>query len=147
MATYPKTLPAGAFKVYLGDGAEPEVFAQPCGFTDKALNMTATATDTVVPPCPPDDDEAAWTERSVTALSAEVTGSGVLAMGGLATWRAWYLSGQSKNIRVEFDSDPDGGYWQGAAILTAFNHTAARGGKAQVSVTMPSDGPWVWVDA
>lgn len=147
----PRTLSFGSFKVYLGDGASPEVFTAPCGFTQKALTIEATVSDTTVPDCD-DPEAAAWTERGVTALSATVTGSGVMAMASVETWREWMLSAASKNVRVEFDDTGanGGGYYQGPAVLQSLGHTVALGSdgnKAQLAVNIVSDGEWTWTDA
>jgi hypothetical protein len=146
----PRTLPFGNFKVYLGDGATPEVFSLPCGFTKESLKISNASSSTVVPDCD-DPMAAAWEERAVSAISAQVSGSGVLAMAALATWRAWALSGQSKNIRVMFDDTGanGGGYFQGAAILSDWSSDAdrtANGGRTQISVTIDNDGEWTWID-
>lgn len=147
----PRTLSFGSFKVYLGDGAAPETFSQPCGFTKKALKITAQSSDTVVPDCD-DPDAAAWTERLVSALSAQVSGNGVMAMDSLGAWRNFMLSAASKNIRVLFDDTGTngGGYFQGPAILTDLSFDVDRkseGGRVQQAVTLDNDGEWVWVDA
>lgn len=146
----PRTLPFGNFKVYLGDGATPENFTVPCGFTKESLKIAAASSSAVVPDCD-DPMAAAWEEKAVSSLSAQVSGSGVLAMAGLATWRTWMLSALSKNVRVMFDDTGanGGGYFQGAAILSDFSSDAdrtANGGRTQISVTIESDGQWTWVD-
>lgn len=147
----PRTLTFSNFKVWIADSASPGVFTAPCGFNQKALNLTAETSDTNVPDC--DDPEApAWTERGVTALSAEVTGQGVMAMGSLEAWREWFLAAESRMVRVEFDDTlaNGGGYYQGLAIVTNLGHAVALGSdgnKAQLSVTLVSDGEWTWTDA
>lgn len=146
----PRTLPFGNFKVYLGDGGGPETFSVPCGFTKDSLKLASQTSSTVVPDCD-DPDAAAWEEKAVSSLSAQVQGSGVLAMAALATWRAWFLSAASKNVRIMFDDTGanGGGYFQGAAILTDLSFDAdrtANGGRTQISVTIDNDGEWTWVD-
>lgn len=147
----PRTLSFGNFKVYLGDGASPEVFTAPCGFTQKSLTINAQSSSTNVPDC--DDPEAvAWEEKAVSVLSAQVQGSGVMAMASLATWRDWALSGQHQKVRVEFaDTGANGGgYYEGFAILTTLGHATtlgSDGNKVQLQVTLDSDGEWTWTDA
>lgn len=147
----PRTLSFGNFRVYLGDGTSPEVFTAPCGFTQKSLTIDSATSDFQVPDC--DSPEApAWTTRAVTALSAAVSGSGVLAMASLDEWRNWALSGLEKNIRVEFNDTGanGGGYYQGPAILTSLGHAVALGSdgnKAQLNVQIASSGAWAWTDA
>lgn len=144
----PRTLPFGDFVIFIGDGASPENFAAPCGFTKEALKLSSQTSSIVVPDCD-DPDAAAWEEKSVSSLSAQVTGSGVLAMAALATWRAKYLAGQSFTIRMMFDDTGanGGGYFQGAAILTDLSFDSdrtANGGRTQISVTLDNDGEWTW---
>jgi hypothetical protein len=147
----PTTLPFAAFivKLGLGDGP-PETFIAPCGFTKKSLKLSAQSSDTIVPDCD-DPTLPAWIERNITSLSAEVSGSGVLSMGGLATWRTWFLSGLSKNVQVilNLPGASGGGYFQGPAILSDFPldvDLKSEGGRTQMSVTLQNDGQWTWTD-
>ncbi|MDP1165608.1 phage tail tube protein, partial [Klebsiella pneumoniae] len=77
--------------------------------------------------------------RAVTATSAQVSGSGVLALESLDAWRAWWKSGASKNIRVEFNAPKalGGGHYEGPAVLVdlTFNtQLNSEGNRVQVSV-------------
>ncbi|MDR3512627.1 MAG: phage tail tube protein [Caulobacteraceae bacterium] len=146
----PTTLPFSSFQVLLGDGATPETFSAPCGFTKRSLKLSSQTSDTIVPDCD-DPTIAAWTERNVSSLSGQVSGNGVTAMGSLSTWRAWFLSGQTKNIRILFNlpGAQGGGYFQGGAVLTDWSHDAdikSEGGRTQQSVTLDNDGLWAWTD-
>lgn len=141
----PSTLKFSSFLVKLGDGAGTEIFSAPCGFTSKALNLSAASSNTTLPDCD-DPEAAAWDAKAVSALSGQVQGSGVLALESLATWIAWFNSGASKNIQIILDDD-DGGTFAGAAILTSLNLSAQLqqdGNRAQISVTIDNDGEWVW---
>jgi hypothetical protein len=147
----PRTLGFGSFKVYLGDGASPEQFTAPCGFIQKALTLDSDVSDFNVPDCD-DPEAAAWKSRAITAHSASVTGSGVMAMASLDEWRTWKLASESKNIRVEFDDTlaNGGGYFEGAAILQSLGFSVALGSdgnKTQQQVNIVSDGEWSWVPA
>jgi hypothetical protein len=144
----PITLPFSGYLVLLGNGATPEVFTAPCGFIKKALKFSAASSDTIVPDC---DNPAlpAWTLRNITSLSAQISGSGVLAMENLALWTNWLLSGADKNVQVQknLPGAQGGGYWQGAALLTDFSEDVdlkSEGGRTQQAVTIDSDGPWFW---
>lgn len=147
----PRTLSFANFKIWLNDSNSPGVFTAPCGFTQKALTIDATTSDTTVPDC--DSPESpAWTERGVTALSATVTGQGVMAMASLEVWREWMLAAESRIVRVEFDDSGTngGGYYQGSAILQSLGHSVALGSdgnKAQLAINLVSDGEWTWTDA
>lgn len=147
----PRTLSVGNFKIFVGDTDSPGVFTAPCGFTQKALILSAANSETNVPDCD-DPEAAAWTERGVTALSAQVTGQGVMAMGSLELWREWFMSAAPRWIRVEFDDTggPDRGYYEGQAILSSLGHSVALGSdgsKTQLQVTVDSSGEWTWTDA
>jgi hypothetical protein len=147
----PTTLNFANFKIWVEDPDSPNSFVAPCGFTQKALTIDATTSDFNVPDC--DDPEApAWTAREVTALSATVTGQGVMAMESLSLWRDWALSGASRAIRVELDAGvPNGGgYYMGDGILQSLGHSVALGAdgnKVQLPVNIISDGEWTWVEA
>lgn len=138
--TKPTTVAGRLLLIQLGDGATPEVFAAPCGLKTKAMNGSANATETTVYDC--DDPMApAWIERDINTLSHEITGSGVLAQGSVATWDDWFTSGEAKNVKVAITGT--GWFtWTGAARLTAFNVSAPEEGKAEVEVTIQSDGEW-----
>lgn len=146
--TKPTTLTFGKFLIKVGDGADPEVFSAPCGLTTKSFNQTASSQETVVPSCD-QPDAPAYVERAIDALSAEISGSGVLAAESIDVWRDFFESGESKNCRVYLDVPlaDNGGYWQGAFVLTQFNVGAERGKKVSVEVTLQSDGEYTWTDA
>ncbi len=113
----------GAFSkllILLGNGASPEVFAAPCGLTSKGFEISATSGDIQVPDCD-DPDAPAWTERVVKALSAGVSGSGIMAVESFDTWNDWALSGLAQNVRVKLDL-PGLGYYSGRFILTKFGN-------------------------
>jgi hypothetical protein len=147
----PRTLGFGSFKVWVGDGESPEQFTAPCGFTQKALTLESDVSDFNVPDCD-DPEAAAWKARSIAAHSASVTGSGVMAMASLETWREWKAGSVSRNIRIEFDDTlaNGGGYYEGAAVLQTLGFSVALGSdgnKAQQNVNIVSDGEWTWVPA
>ena len=135
--------------IELGDGGSPETFTAPCGLTSKGFNRSATTSDTNVPDCD-DPDAPVWTERVATAFSAQVSGSGVLALDSLDAWDTWFSSGLTKNVRVTMDVPlaNNGRYWTVPMVLTSFDLTGnTADGKCQVSVTMQSDGPVVMTPA
>lgn len=148
MAIYPKTVTFGKMAVLIGDGATPEVFSAPCGFTDKALRVTGSTGTTVVPACD-DPDAAAWEEKLINSLSWQVTGSGVLAINHLDDWRTWMFDGTENNVRVQFavPAADGGGFYSGSAVLTSLEHNATRGERAKISVTIEGSGPLAWTAA
>jgi predicted secreted protein len=138
------TVPFKNFKVFLGNGATPEVFTSPCGLTSASLALTKDTNSTVVPDCT-DPDAAAWVERDVVSLSAAISGSGVLATESLATWEAAFISTSPVNARVQVDVPTVGGYWSGAFHVTRFEPSGTRGNRVNATIAMESDGVVTWV--
>ena len=80
-----KTTTFGKLLIKLGDGADPEVFAQPCGMTSKSLTFSKNTGETLVVDCD-DEDQVTWLERNAESLSASVSGDGVLAASSIQPW-------------------------------------------------------------
>lgn len=138
----PTTLPFSKFLLLIGDGASPEVFAAPCGFTSKNFDVAASSNGIEVPDCD-DPDAPAWTERVVKALSASGGGSGIMAKESFTLWNEWALSGLPGNVRVKLD-EPGMGYYSGSFILSKFGLKASLGDKVQVDIGLESDGQVIW---
>lgn len=134
----PTTTSGTNLLILVGNQATPEVFAEPCGLNTKGFNGQADTGESVVPDCE-DPDAPAWKERTTTALSRDVSGSGVLAKESLATWNTWFESGLARNVKIQIAGV---GWitWAGSYLLTGFNITGERGTKLQVEVTLTSDG-------
>lgn len=138
----PTTAKFGAFRVLLGNGAGPEVFSAPCGFTQKAFARSKELSDIVVPDCD-DPDAPAWVEREVRSLSSSISGSGVLAKEALPVWDEAFDSTDAVNCKVEMHWGTGAGniitYTQ-KFHLSSFEISADLGDKVQVSVQMESTG-------
>lgn len=144
----PTVLPGTALLILVGDGGSPEVFAQPCGLTNTGLSLTASTNSTVIPFCD-DPSAAAWDSKDVSAISAQVTGSGVMAVESFDEWNDWFLSGKARHIQIKLD-DGKGhfvGHYEGAFVLSNFKLTGSRGQKITVDVTLDNDDIVSWVDA
>lgn len=147
----PTTLGFASFKVYINTANSPDTFVAPCGFTQKALTLSSASSETLVPDC--DDPTApAWTEREVSSLSAQISGQGVMALESLDEWRAWWESGASRLVRVQFDTTGanNGGYYEGLAILSNLGFNTALnqdGNKVQLSVSIDNAAEWLWTAA
>lgn len=144
----PRTRRFGDFRVYIDvSTTNTPDFKQPCGFTQKSLELSSTTGDTEVPDCD-DPDGAVWTERDVRARSARVSGQGVMAMESYDEWRAFFLGGP-RLVRVEFNDTlaNGGGFWQGRAVLTTLTHAGSRGEKLTLNIDLTSDGVWAWTPA
>lgn len=133
------TIKFGKMLVKLGDGASPEVFEAPCGFTTQALNRGKTLNETNVPDCD-DPDAPAWTGREVQSLTWSISGSGVLAQEARTAWEAYFDSTDSKNIEVTITWPDATWVYRGRAHLETFNISADLGQKLQVEVSMQGDG-------
>lgn len=141
----PTVLPGTKLLLLAGNGADPEVFSQPCGLTTRSFNLSASTNSTLLPDC--DDPEApAWEAKDVNALSAQVSGSGVMAVESFDTWNDWFMAATSKNLQIKLD-DAALGHWAGSFILTALNYGGTRGQKVTVEITLQNDGAVVWVPA
>lgn len=139
----------GELLVTIGDGATPtELFAAPCGFTEKAFNLGAETVSTNVPDCD-DPDAATWTETDVRSRSVTITGSGVLARQSQKLWRDLYLSNASRNMKVLFPGNlaAGGGTWSGKGRVTSLEFGASIGERVSISVNVESDGAWIFTPA
>lgn len=141
----PTTLKWSKLSIWPGDGADPEDFtAKVCGLNSKGISFSSDVAESNIPDCT-DPDLASWTERVVRALSAGVTGSGLLAEETFAFWRDWALSTNPKNVRIVIDLATTPGYFHGSFVLTAFEISGSEAdGKIGVSLTLSSDGPVGW---
>lgn len=144
----PTVYSAKKLLIQLGDGLIPETFSAPCGLTTRGINFSKETNDTTVPDYD-DPDLPSWTDRDVTALSASVSGSGVLAAEAAAKWRSAFLSTNSISARILIDDTNvnGGGYFSGKWHLTTFNLTGEIGNKIQVEIELQSAGEIVWVAA
>lgn len=140
----PQTAKFGSFRILLGDGASPEVFSAPCGFTQKSFSRSKELSDIVVPDCD-DPDAPAWVGREVRSLSSSISGSGVLAKAALPVWDVAFDKTDSINCKVEMRWGTGVGagnlltYTQ-RFHLSSFEISADLGDKVQISVQMESDG-------
>jgi hypothetical protein len=136
--------------IRLGDGATPETFTHHCVInTNRGIEFTSSPIETLIPNCPPDDDEPGWVSREVDGLSCSIPVAGMLDTRSYKPFRDWFLSGNSRNIQVELVASgaDGGGHWFGAAIISGHKLEAA-GNKNKVTFegTLMSDGAWAWVD-
>lgn len=132
------------FLVKLGDGATPtEVFAQPCGFLSRSLQLNKTFSENAIPDCS-DEAAASWMERQEATKSVTISGQGVLDTAAFDDWNDWWFAGGSKNCQVVLTGV---GQYAGAFVLISFQLSAEKGGKVSVNVEMQSDGAVTWTDA
>lgn len=139
----PTVISGTALLILVGDGASPEVFAQPCGLTSNTFALTSATGSTVIPYCDA-PESAAWSSSEVTSLSAQVTGSGVMAVESFEIWNNWFLAGESKNAQVKLDN-PGLGMYEGPWTLSSFKLTGTRGQKVTVDITLDNSDIITWV--
>jgi predicted secreted protein len=133
--TQASTLKFSQFLIQLGNGADPEVFASPCGLNSRGFSRTAATNDTNVPDCD-DPDAASWLERDTVSLSASLSGAGVVADEDFDVWNDWFETGGSQNIKITLGTR----VWIGSYKCTKLNITGNRGSRVTFDVSLDSDG-------
>lgn len=142
-----KTFRRSGLRLLLGNGADPEVFATPCGMLERAISFSKELGENNVPDCA-DEDAAPHTERDVISKSASISGSGVLDEDALTVWQGFYDSDVSKNCRIElWRNGAKIGHWQGAFHIETFNPAAPEQGRVTLEISLQSDGPVPWAAA
>jgi hypothetical protein len=135
-----QTFRFSGYRVLLGNGASPEAFAAPCGFTERSFSLNRELAETNVPSCS-DEDAPSWLERDVTSMSATISGQGVLDVSALSVWLDVLNTTVSVNARVElWREGVKVGTWAGKFALESFETSATKGERVTVNVTMQSDG-------
>lgn len=137
----PTTLKFGKLKIEIGDGASPEVFSAPCGFTQKAFNRTKTLNEVQVPDCD-DPDAPVQVERDVASITWAITGQGVLAGEAVAMWDKFFDSTDSRNVKIteEFAAPIGNVVWIGKAHLESYDKAAQVGQRVTANVSLQGDG-------
>lgn len=131
------TLKYSEFKILLGDGASPEAFTAICGLTSKGFNYTTDTSSTNVPVCD-NDDAPSFAEKDIISFSAQISGSGVATRQSLGLLQEWIVSGEKKNVKVNFADAPTGDpeIYTGPAVLSSLNVTANKGERVNVDITI-----------
>lgn len=145
MPTKVNSINTSKLLVAISNGNSPETFSHPCMInTNRGIQFSSNATETVVPYCPPDEDLAGWIEREGDTLSAAISGAGVFdsAEDDFETFNDWYMAQESKHVHVIIGAL---GYYDGYWLLTAFGiNGPGRREKVQFDCSMLSDGPLTW---
>lgn len=139
----PTVLSFGAGIVFLGDGADPEVFTKLCGFNSMSLSIEKDTNDVTVPDCD-DPDAAAWQSTDVLSLAWSMEFEGVYAKESSdLIWDA-VSSGQAKNIRVHLVGAGNGSGTPDLRFAGAGHFgmelTGERGSKWQNTLPVTGDG-------
>lgn len=135
----PVTARFGKFRVLLGSGVDPIVYAAPCGFTSKSLSLNKSLSETLIPDCD-NPDLPIEVGRDVESISASVSGDGVLAANAVVTWLEAYESVDSVPVKVEVEFSTGTVTWTGYMHVESLEIGAEQGGRVTISVSMQSDG-------
>lgn len=132
--------------IRVGNGASPEVFSIFCTFNgDRAIQFDAATTDEMDIDC--DDPTAVgWMVSQVDSLSATISGAGRVKAQDVPEFFDWFSSGEPRNLEVEIDA-PNGGTFEGSALLTSWNVNGGETGSATADLSMRFTGPVTYTAA
>lgn len=134
----PTTLTGTQLYIKIGNGASPEVFAHPCLINaERGITFRSNSNDIIVPDCTNPDDPA-WRQIVKDALSAGVTGAGILdnVLATIQSYTTWWKGDTAKNIQVWLGTI---GYWEFPAKLTEWQITGERNNKIMTTLSIESD--------
>lgn len=139
--TQPTTIKFSKLRVLLGDGATPEVFSAPCGFTERSFVRSKALNEVILADCD-NEDLAPAVGRDVASVDWSVSGQGVLAAESVVVWDRFVEQTTSKNVRIEliFPSPLGTLTYTGAAHLESFEVTGSVGNRVTASVNIVADG-------
>lgn len=146
----PTIVKGGYLDILMGDGAEPENFLPICGLTTRSFTEQVNTNDTFVPDCA-DPEDVPFRRLVPTGKQWDISGEGLL---NLDNWRELGgATGITKNYRFVVGrpagSVANTGYYAGPAMITnlQIGGSIGDGAFATASVTLASDGEWIWNDA
>jgi len=150
----PTVIPGTKLLILIGVGGDspgsPDIFAEPCGLTTKNFSLSASTNTTLIPDCI-NPDLPAWEAKDVNSLSAEVTGTGVMAVESFHTWLDWFLGATERSARIQLVSPTalplSLGYFLGSFILSELKYGGVRGQKVTIDLTLVNNGALTFVAA
>jgi len=151
----PTVIPGTKLLILIGIGGDspsgsPDVFSEQCGLTTKNFSLSASTNTTLIPDCL-DPSLPAWEAKDVNALSAEVSGSGVMACESFHTWLDWFMGATERSARIQLVSPTtlplSLGYWLGSFLLTDLKYGGVRGQKVTLDITLVNNGALTFVPA
>ena len=149
MAKKPTTAKPGKMILKIGDGADPENVAAPCGLTSKSITFSSSFGETRIPDCE-DPDAATWLARNKHSLSAAVSGEGVLPAEVVETYWDFLKSSESRSVELSIGFSTGIMRWTGKMHLENFAPSGEdTQGSVMASIAMQSDGEIIgtWVPA
>jgi predicted secreted protein len=141
-----KTLSFSGFVVTIGDGATPtELFAAPCGFTERSLKLEKAMGTTIVPDCA-DEAAASWEENEPISKKAMISGTGVFDEDAHDDiWRLKWASDLPFNAKIAMVRNGTVlGRYSGQFHLTSLEFGGSRGEKVTCGAELVSTGAVVW---
>ncbi|PZU95624.1 MAG: hypothetical protein DI527_01035 [Chelatococcus sp.] len=139
----PTVLSFGKGLLFLGDAADPEVFAKICGFNSIRLQLEKDTNDVTIPDCD-DPDAPAWRATDVLNLSWSVECEGIMAKEAEPLLWAAMNRAEATSLRLRLVGFATGSgtpdlQFSGKAHITA-SISGERGNKFQISMTGTGDG-------
>lgn len=143
----PEIVKGAYIDILMGDGDTPEVFTPICGLTTRQFTKQVNTNDVFIPDCA-DPEDVPLRRLVPTGMQWDLSGEGLL---NLANWELVDgATGVTGNFRFVI-ARPAGstvgtGFYAGPAMITNMQIGAQVGGGefATVSITIASDGAWVW---
>lgn len=137
------------FKILLGDGASPEVFAWPCGANTRSASFTKEMSEETLLDCLDPLGAPSSTYRSAISQDTSLSIAGKIAMQAWPVWREFVDGDESRNIQIVIDEPlaKGGGYWTIAAHLSSFEINAEGKDTMSFTAELVGDGPRAWTDA
>jgi hypothetical protein len=120
-----------------GNGADPEVFSEPCGITGRSRNFSINTQSDDLPDC--DDPNAVAFDAPYKISIGESVDLQFVASAALEPqMRDLAYEAEDKNARYVINKGTRVGYYEGPGILTALSFTSERRGVVTGTAT------WTW---
>lgn len=128
-----------AFEIQIGNGLSPEVFTTKCTLnSSRGFTLTGETTSRNLPDCTNDLLPSA-TLQYVTAISGEISGSGVMEKADDKFFADWLNSGAAKNIKVRVGGT-GGTQYACAAKITSMSISAESKDVVNAEISLVSHG-------
>ena len=137
------------FLILIGNGADPQVFAHPCGARARSVSLTNNLGEEALLDCDEPLDLPSsmhrWNESQDTSISIE----GRVANQSFPMWRAWADDQLLKDVKILRDepSAKGGGFWVVPAYLQSLDMGAEGKSTSTFSATIVGSGRRVWTPA